>query len=173
MALRAGSHPRYILTTSPRPIKALKDLYEQSQKEDSNIVFTTGTTFDNYALPQSFIDEIKLGEGTSLYNQEVLGMILEENLGAIFTYESIKRIDLDGVGEDPDKYDERYRKLVKSMNSIVIAVDPNVVEDINSDETGIAVVGRKGDKACHRELAHKARLLLSRLSHLPFRSALE
>lgn len=146
MALRQGAHPKYIITTSPKPIKPLKDLYEASQEENSNIIFTTGTTFDNYSLPQSFIDEIKLGEGTSLYNQEVLGMILEENLGAIFTYESIKRIDLDGSGEDPDKYDERYRKLVKSMNSIVIAVDPNVVEDINSDETGITVVGRKGDK---------------------------
>lgn len=146
MALRAGNHPRYIITTSPRPIKPLKDLYDQSQKEGSNIVFTTGTTFDNYSLPQSFIDEIKLGEGTSLYNQEVLGMILEENLGAIFTFETIKRLDLDDVGLDPDKYDERYLKLVKSMDSIVVAVDPNVVEDINSDETGITVVGRKNDK---------------------------
>lgn len=146
-ALRAGSHPRYIITTSPRPIKGLKDLYEQSKKDGSNTIFTTGTTFDNYSLPQSFIDEVKLGEGTSLYNQEVLGMILEENLGAIFSYETIKRIDLDVAGEDVEKYDERYQKLVNSMDSIVVAVDPNVVEDISSDETGITVTGRKGDKA--------------------------
>lgn len=145
-ALRAGRYPRYVITTSPRPIKGLKDLYKDSKKENSNIRFTTGTTFDNYSLPQSFIDEVKLGEGTSLYNQEILGMILEENLGAIFSYESIERINLDDVGLDPDKYDERYLKLVKSMDSIVVAVDPNVVEDINSDETGITVVGRKNDK---------------------------
>ena len=127
-ALRAGRYPRYVITTSPRPIKGLKDLYKDSKKENSNIRFTTGTTFDNYSLPQSFIDEVKLGEGTSLYNQEILGMILEENLGAIFSYESIERINLDDVGLDPDKYDERYLKLVKSMDSIVVAVDPNVVD---------------------------------------------
>ena len=145
-ALRAGAYPRYIITTSPRPIKGLKDLYEASKKEASNIIFTTGTTFDNYSLPQSFIDEIKLGEGTSLYNQEILGQILEENLGAIFTYESIERLDLDGIGTDPDKYDERMRKLLNSMDRIVVGVDPNVVEDISSDETGVTVCGRKGDK---------------------------
>ncbi len=143
-ALRAGKYPKFTITTSPRPIKALRDLYEQSTKKGSKIRFHTGTTFDNYALPQSFIDEIKLGEGTSLYNQEVLGMILEENLGAIFTMNSIMRKDLDTHDQDPDKYNERMQKLIESMDSIVVAVDPNVVEDITSDETGIVVTGRKG-----------------------------
>lgn len=146
MALRSGSHPRYVITTSPRPIREIKDLYEQSKKKGSNIRFTTGTTFDNYALPQSFIDEVKLGEGTSLYNQEVLGMILDENLGAIFCNEDIKRVELDTYGEDPDEYNDRMFKLIQSMDSIVVAVDPNVVEDNTSDETGIVVCGRKKDR---------------------------
>jgi phage terminase large subunit-like protein len=143
-ALRAGKYPKFTITTSPRPVRALKELYEQSKKKGSKIRFHTGTTFDNYALPQSFIDEIKLGEGTSLYNQEVLGMILEENLGAIFTNENILRKDLDSHDQDPDKYNERMQNLINSMDSIVVSVDPNVVEDINSDETGIVVTARKG-----------------------------
>ncbi len=146
MALRSGKNPKYIITTSPKPIKELKDLYIASQKEGSNIIFKTGTTFDNYALPQSYIDEVKLGEGTSLYNQEILGMILDENPNAIFSNENILRIDLDDTKEDPDKFNERMMKLINSMDKIVIGVDPNVVEDIESDETGIVICGRKQDK---------------------------
>ena len=148
MALRSGPQPKYIITTSPKPIKALKDLYAVAADEGSNIRFTTGTTFDNYALPQSYIDEVLTGKGTSLYNQEVLGMILDENPNALFSYENIGRIELEfdknGKELDPDKYNERYGKLVNNMDKIVISVDPNVVEDIDSDETGITVVGRRG-----------------------------
>jgi phage terminase large subunit-like protein len=146
MALRAGKHPKYTITTSPKPIRTLKELHTQSKKDGSKIRFHTGTTFDNYALPQSFIDDVKLGEGTTLYNQEVLGMILDENLGAIFSLEDIKRVELDTFDQDPDEYNLRMRKLIDSMDQIVISVDPNVVEDINSDETGICVAGRRGDK---------------------------
>ena len=74
-------------------------------------------------------------------------MILEENAGAIFTNENILRVDLDGQNDDPDKYDERLHKLISSMDTVVVGVDPNVVEDEKSDETGIVVAGRKGDKA--------------------------
>lgn len=146
MALRAGRDPKYIITTSPRPIKQIKELNELSKKPKSKVVFRTGTTFDNYALPQSYIDEVKLGEGTSLYNQEILGMILEENTNAIFVNENILRIELDVSGEDYEEYDKRLQKLIEGMDSIVVGVDPNVVEDIESDETGIVVCGRKGDK---------------------------
>ena len=143
MALRAGRDPKYVITTSPRPVKIIKDLYEQSKKPNSKVVFNTGTTYDNYALPQSYIDEIDALKGTSLYDQEILGKILDENLNAIFTNESIKRIDLNDRGDDPDQFNSRMQKLIDSMDSIVISVDPNVVEDENSDETGIVVCGRK------------------------------
>lgn len=146
MALRAGKDPKYLITTSPRPVKAIKDLYDDSQKPKSKVRFRTGTTYDNTSLPQSFIDEIDALKGTSLYEQEILGRILDENLNAIFRNEDIKRIDLDDRGEDPDKYNDRMQKLVDSMDSIVVGVDPNVVEDEESDETGIVVAGRKGGR---------------------------
>ena len=146
MALRKGRSPKFIITTSPRPIRQIKELNDLSKLPNSNIIFKTGTTFDNYSLPQSYIDNIKLGEGTSLYNQEVLGMILEENTNAIFVNENILRIELDVSGEDYEEYDKRLQKLIESMDHIVVGVDPNVVEDIESDETGIVVCGRKGDK---------------------------
>ena len=146
MALRSGNDPKYIITTSPRPIKALKDLYIAAQKRGSNLRFTTGTTFDNYSLPQSFIDEVKLGEGTSLYNQEILGIILDENPNALFTTENIIRIDLESGCKDDGDYNNKLTTLVNSMDRIVIGVDPNVVENIDSDETGVVVAGRKGDR---------------------------
>ena len=147
LALRAGRHPKWLITTSPRPIKELRNLYTESKKEGSRVRFTTGTTFDNYTLPKSYLDQIRLDEGTSLYNQEILGMILDENPGAIFTNENILRHNLDTSSMSSEDYDKELQKLINSMDKIVVGVDPNVVEDIDSDETGITIVGRKNDKA--------------------------
>lgn len=146
LALRAGKSPKSIITTSPKPINELKELHKQSKKKGSKVIFKTGTTFDNYTLPQSYIDEVKLDEGTSLYNQEILGMILDENPNAIFDLANIKRVNLDDQGMDPDEYDKRYKKLLDSMNEIVVSVDPHVSEEVDSDLTGITVLGRKGSK---------------------------
>ena len=146
LALRAGKHPKWLITTSPKPVKALKDLYAESKEENSRVLFRQGTTYDNYTLPESYLNDVRKGEGTSLYNQEILGMILDENPGAIFTNENILRHSIDTATMSSDDYDKKLKILLDSMDKTVVSVDPNVVEDLESDETGITILGRKDDK---------------------------
>src|SRR5260370_22275118 len=64
-ALRLGNHPRWIVTTTPRPIKLLKELLA---REGKDVVVRRGTTYDNAAnLATPFLDAIRSRyEGTRL-----------------------------------------------------------------------------------------------------------
>jgi phage terminase large subunit-like protein len=68
--LRLGSHPRVVVTTTPRPIKLIRRLLA-----DPNTFVTRGSTFDNAAnLSSSFVERIREQyENTRLGRQELLG----------------------------------------------------------------------------------------------------
>ncbi len=61
--LRLGRHPRWIATTTPRPIKLLKELLARAYMK-----VTRGTTYDNAAkLAPAFLEAIRARyEGTRL-----------------------------------------------------------------------------------------------------------
>lgn len=121
--LRLGSKPQAVITTTPRPIKTLKQI-----AADSKTVVTTGSTFENrYNLADIFLDEIKKRyDGTRLGRQELYGEILEDNPGALFNYTNL---DTNRVSKHPD------------LKQIVVAIDPAVTAEENSNETGIIVAG--------------------------------
>lgn len=79
-ALRLGDDPRLIITTTPKPIEALKKLIANS---DTHV--TIGSTHENKAnLPQKFFDKITKYEGTRLGNQEIYAEILDnEDVGYV------------------------------------------------------------------------------------------
>lgn len=124
-ALRLGDDPRIVITSTPRATKFIKKLVK-----DPAIRVTTGSTYDNAAnLPQKTLDRLKSRhEGTLLGRQELLGELLEENVGALWNYDMIRT-----VVEPPP--------LVR----IVVAVDPSGSAKKTSDETGIMVVGMAED----------------------------
>jgi phage terminase large subunit-like protein len=66
--LRIGTHPRWLVTTTPRPIKLLKALLA---REGQDVVVTRGSTFENAAnLAPSFLEAIKVRyQGTRLGRQ--------------------------------------------------------------------------------------------------------
>lgn len=123
MGLRLGNNPQAIITTTPRPIKVIKDLIADT---DNHI--TTGSTYENAAnLAKAFFKKvIKKYEGTRLGRQELYAEILADTLGALWTQ---KMIEIAHVKEAPE------------MVRIVVAIDPAVTSDPNSDETGICVAG--------------------------------
>ena len=73
LTLRLGSHPRAIITTTPRPIPLLFQLIKSSA-----VAVTRGSTFDNQDnLSASFIEYIREHyAGTRLGDQELLGNLL-------------------------------------------------------------------------------------------------
>ncbi len=130
LGLRLGKHPRCLVTTTPRPIKIIRDLVA---REGKDVVVTRGSTFENAAnLAEPFLKAIRdRYEGTRLGRQELSAEILDDIPGALWT-----RATLEAAlhsGELPQ------------MRRIVVAVDPAVSTGENADETGIIVAGTSTD----------------------------
>jgi phage terminase large subunit-like protein len=124
-----GDDPRAIVTTTPRPIKLIRELLA-----DPKIVVTRGRTADNAThLAPAFLDQIvRRYQGTRLGRQELDGELLDDMPGALWSH---GLIDAARVATAPD--------LVR----IVVAIDPAATSGEHADETGIIVAGR--DTAGH------------------------
>lgn len=127
MGLRLGRHPRVIATTTPRPIKVIRDLIK-----DPTTYITSGTTYENMSnLAPAFINTIlKKYEGTRLGRQELMAEVLEDIEGALWNMEIIEK---NRVKEAPE--------LVR----LGVAIDPAVTSNKDSDETGIIIGGKAAD----------------------------
>ena len=123
--LRLGVNPRVLYTTTPRPLKFLKDTLK-----DKTAHITRGTTYDNIGnLAPKFIDRVvKKHEGTRKGRQELRAEILDDTPGALWTRGDIEkgRISL--------------QRKPTEFRRIVVAIDPAVTSTEESDETGIMVV---------------------------------
>tara|TARA_R100000995_G_C3481044_1_gene123923 strand:- start:599 stop:1858 length:1260 start_codon:yes stop_codon:yes gene_type:complete len=126
--LRLGQNPRAVVTTTPRPIQLVRDLMKSK-----NTAITRGSTFANRDnLAPVFLDQImEKYQGTSLGQQEIYAELLEEIPGALWDR---ALIDSHRVHQPPS-----------SFKRIVVAVDPAVSHNANSDETGIIVAGLGAD----------------------------
>jgi phage terminase large subunit-like protein len=122
--LRLGDNPQILITTTPKPIKTIKELLK-----DPDCVVTKGSTYDNIEnLADAFVKTvIKKYEGTRLGRQELYAELLDDNPNALW-----RRADIDGsrVSEIPP------------LQRIVVALDPAVTTNEDSDETGIMVVAK-------------------------------
>ena len=122
--LRLGDNPQCVITTTPKPSKFIKDLISRN---DCHV--TTGSTFENKDnLAKSALKMLKERyEGTNLGRQELYAEIIEDFEGALWKSDMI---DKTRINEDRD------------LSQIIIAIDPAVTANANSDETGIVVVGK-------------------------------
>ena len=124
--LRVGRHPQWLVTTTPRPIKLLRDLLA---REGKDVVVTRGSTFENEAnLAKPFLDNMRARyEGSRLGRQELNGELLEDTPGALW-----QRAWIDA---------QRVERAPSDLKRIVVAIDPAVSTSEGSDETGIIVAG--------------------------------
>lgn len=121
--MRLGDRPQTVVTTTPRPTSLIKQLYDRQ-----DVYKTQGSTFENKDnLAESALELFKKQyEGTRLGKQELYAEILEDIEGALW---SLNMIEQTRVNEIPE------------MKRVVVAVDPAVTNNKNSDETGIVVCG--------------------------------
>ncbi len=136
--LRLGDNPQVMVSTTPLPIKWLKDLIKADGTE-----VTTETTYANIKnLAQPYIDRvIKPFEGTRLGQQELLAQILEDIPGALWDSKMISDAQFD-IEDMPD------------LMVVRVAVDPSVSKSKKSAETGITAGGKgwcncKGKEEIH------------------------
>jgi phage terminase large subunit-like protein len=129
--LRLGNNPQAVATTTPKPTKLIRQL-----SKDPTTFVTRGTTYENKAnLATSFLSKIITKyEGTRLGRQELNAELLEDNPGALW-----KRGDIE------DGKVRRAPDLVR----IVVAIDPAVTSNEDSDETGIIAAGRDKQSPPH------------------------
>lgn len=123
LALRLGEKPRQIATSTPRPMALLKRLMKAPTTHLSR-----ASTYDNRAhLSDAFFTEIAaLYEGTALGRQELLGEIVDDVAGALWTWNMIEAARISAA---------------PSLDRVVVAVDPPATGGENADECGIVIAG--------------------------------
>lgn len=123
--LRLGKHPRIVVTTTPKPTKLVRKIL----KDDKTHV-TTGSTFDNSAnLAGTYLEAVKEQyEGTRLGRQELYAEVLEEAQGALWNTDMLDACTI-------------KQEQVPDLSRVVIAIDPAVTANKESDMTGIVVAG--------------------------------
>lgn len=122
LALRLGEDPRLMVTTTPRPMPALRRLLAQN----GTVLERAPTAANAEHLSPRFLEHLKaLYGGTRLEAQEIEGLIVESE-GALFRAEDLVR----ARGARP-----------ATLERIVVAVDPPVTA--GGDACGIVVVGRR------------------------------
>ncbi len=123
--LRLGGAPKLVVTTTPRPIPALRRLMTEP-----GLAIRRGGTVDNARnLSPGFLAHVRrIYGGTRLEAQELNGLVVETE-GALFRAEDLSR----ARGERP-------RRLEK----IVVAVDPPA--SAHGDACGIVAAGRLGGR---------------------------
>jgi phage terminase large subunit-like protein len=141
--MRVGEHPRQLVTTTPRPIKIVRDLLD-GEKTGRTLV-TRGSTFDNVDnLAPSFIQQIREKyDNTRLGRQELYAELLDDVPGAIWTRENLSR----RTNENPTGAGMGPSETRPEMQRVVIGVDPSGSsgEDDSGDDIGIIVAGKGVD----------------------------
>jgi phage terminase large subunit-like protein len=124
--LRLGSRPRVLITTTPKPTKLLKKIIA-----DPRTHVTRGSTAENIAnLAPTFVSARYAG--TRLGRQELDAELLEDTPGALW-----KLSDIEAARIAPAD--------LPTLRRIVVAIDPAVSNNENSDETGIIVAAKADD----------------------------
>ena len=133
---RAGSRPRCLIATTPRPTKIIKALLARERtaaNPTGDTIVIRGSTFENAQnLADSFIDQV-LGRyrGTRLERQEVYGEVLLDVPGALFYLENLEATRVQSAPQD--------------LERVVVGVDPAGSSEAGADETGIVVAARARD----------------------------
>jgi phage terminase large subunit-like protein len=122
--LRLGADPRLTITTTPRPIPALRRLLAEPGVHRARLA----TQANAANLSPGFLGHLKaLYAGTRLEAQEMEGLVVEAD-GALFRAEDLARAR--ARGNRPAKFER-----------VVVAVDPPA--SAHGDACGIVVAGRR------------------------------
>lgn len=125
LGLRLGKHPRWVATSTPRPIKLLKELLTRK-----DVAVSRGSTYENEAnLPDPFLKAIRdRYEGTRLGRQELNAELLEDVADALWSRAML---------------DSATIKAAPELRRVVVGVDPSGTKGASDsgDSIGIVVAG--------------------------------
>ncbi|MFT4089268.1 MAG: terminase family protein [Asticcacaulis sp.] len=127
MGLRLGAAPKLCVTTTPKPLTALKILMAEA-----GVVMTRSSTVENAAgLSDSFVESLNaLYGGTRLAAQELEGLVVDGDAQALWRAADLGRC----YGARPVAFDQ-----------VLVAVDPPATS--HGDACGIVVAGKAEERA--------------------------
>ena len=126
LATRLGD-PRALITTTPKPTKALRELLK-----DEQTVITRTSTYENEAnLADSFFKRVvKRYLGTRIERQELRGELIEEVEGALWRWNYFRYA--------------KHKHAKFGMDRLNVAIDPSGSK--RGDEVGITAQGKLKDR---------------------------
>lgn len=145
--LRLGKNPRILVTTTPKPVKLLRQIIKPENIASGRVYKTSGSSYEN--SDNIDLEALSQYEGTRLGRQELYAEILDEAAGALWNRKMIDdaQFDLpedcivkgeDGISVD---FDASRKEFAKKLVKVVVSVDPAVTSNEESDLTGIMVAG--------------------------------
>jgi len=159
--LRLGEHPQCLVTGTPKPIALIRDLllrenphrdHRTGEHVKADVTVIRGSTMENaHNLADSAIEQwIRLYAGTPLYDQEILGIVLDDYPGALWTRDNIRLNSLLGapvpplveiaIGVDPSAYSPELSTLIDADLGALGG---------RGKETGIITVGKDAQDPPH------------------------
>jgi phage terminase large subunit-like protein len=130
LGLRLGDDPRCCATSTPKPVKLVRELWGDAEAARNGVVMTRGTTYENLdnLAPAFRTQIITRYEGTRLGRQELQGELLEDVEGALWKLAM---------------FDDR--RTTADLARVVVGVDPSGSSTTTSNEAGIIVAGKGAD----------------------------
>ncbi len=131
LTMRIGTQPRIVITTTPRPVRLIRDLVARDGTD--GIVVRRMSTYDNRPnlAPQFFAQLVRKFEGTRLARQELLAELLEDVPGALWSREVLEAT--------------RVERAPEHLQRVTIGVDPAGSSAEGADMTGIIACGLGAD----------------------------
>jgi len=145
--LRLGDNPQALATTTPRPVPLVKSILADArsdEKPNGTVAVTGGSTYENAKnLAKSFLDKIvRKYEGTRLGDQELLGKLLLDIPGALWSARLIEEARIIVRPDDPNPPLSDLDLYRVAVGVDPMAKNPEDEEDLdNPSETGIIVAG--------------------------------
>lgn len=129
--MRLGEHPRQIVTTTPRPIKLLKEIILRS-----DTAISKGSTMENLMnlappFKKAVVDKYL---GTRIGRQELNAELLDDVPGALWTRTLLEETRIRPV-------DSLTQIVLPHFVRVVVSVDPQKELGESAAETGIMVMG--------------------------------
>jgi phage terminase large subunit-like protein len=127
LTMRAGTQPRIIVTTTPKPTRLVRELL--SRDGTDGIVVRRMTTYDNreHLAPTFLAQLLRRFEGTRLARQELLAELLEDVPGALWNRDLLEAT--------------RVERAPEQLSRIVVGVDPSGSSTNDASMTGIIACG--------------------------------
>src|SRR5215217_7050052 len=135
-AAREGTRPQLVLATTPKRTATMREIIAQHEEDPNRVRVVHGKTSDNKSLSQEYLTDFEkqYANNPDLYRQEILGLMIDDAEGLVFTEKMIA----------DNRLETHVAPSTAAYPIRVVAVDPTVAAEPR-DECGIIVIGASAE----------------------------